>query len=80
MGLDVFAVLGSPRAAALLDSKYQQTQYANYLAQRKKLQAEINALTPQDWQQNLYYGWMYCLLPILHPHSTADSSSNDLAG
>jgi hypothetical protein len=68
MGLDVFAVLGSARAAALLDNRYHQSQYQNYLAQRKKLQAEIQALTPTDWQQNLYYGWMYCLLPIMQPH------------
>ncbi|HEX2950322.1 MAG TPA: DUF3160 domain-containing protein, partial [Armatimonadota bacterium] len=67
MGLDVFAVLGSPRAAQLLDTVYQQTRYANYLSQRKKLQDEITALTPQEWQQNLYYGWMYTLLPLLPP-------------
>ncbi len=67
MGLDVFAVLGSPRAAQLLDTVYRQTQYANYLSQRKKLQAEVRALTPAEWQQNLYYGWMYCLMPLLPP-------------
>jgi len=67
LGLDVFAVLGSPRAAQLLDVTYKQTTFVNYLKQRKKLQDEIRALTPQDWQQNLYYGWMYCLLPLMPP-------------
>ncbi len=67
LGLDVFAVLGSARAAQLLDVTYQQAQYAHYLAQRQKLQGEIHALTPREWRQNLYYGWMYCLLPMLAP-------------
>lgn len=66
-GLDVFAVLGSPRAAQLLDRVHKQPEYANYLTQRDKLQAEFAAFTPQVWQQNLYYGWMYCLLPLLSP-------------
>lgn len=67
LGLDVFAVLGSARAAEILDTVYKQTEYANYLQQRQKLQQEIAGLTPQDWQQNLYYGWMYCLQPLLQP-------------
>ncbi|MHB9107712.1 MAG: DUF3160 domain-containing protein [Armatimonadota bacterium] len=67
LGLDVFAVLGSPRAAQLLDVVYKEPRYANYLTQRKKLQAEFARLTPEDWRQNLYYGWMYCLLPMLKP-------------
>lgn len=66
-GLDVFAVLGSARAAQLLDETYKQTEFANYLKQRKKLQDEIAKLTVKDWQQNLYYGWTYCLLPLLSP-------------
>jgi hypothetical protein len=67
MGLDVFAVLGNAHAAQLLDETYRQPQYANYLSQRKKLQDEIAALTPAEWMQNLYYGWMYCLLPLQQP-------------
>jgi len=66
-GLDVFAVLGSQRAAQLLDDKYQQPKYTHYLEQRKKLQDEIAAMAAKDWRQNLYYGWMYCLLPSLAP-------------
>lgn len=67
LGLDVFAVLGSPRAAQLLDVIYNEPRFAHYLEQRKKLQAEFAALTPEEWRQNLYYGWMYCLLPMLKP-------------
>jgi len=67
LGLDVFAVLGSPRAAQLLDQVYKQPRFANYLSQRRKLQQEFGRLTPADWQQNLYFGWMYCLQPLLMP-------------
>ncbi|HOF88663.1 MAG TPA: DUF3160 domain-containing protein, partial [Armatimonadota bacterium] len=67
LGLDVFAVLGNPRAAQLLDVVYKQPAFENYLAQRKMLMDEIAALSPADWQQNLYYGWMYCLLPLQTP-------------
>jgi hypothetical protein len=66
-GLDVFAALGSPRALQLLTRVYHQDTYANYLNQMQKMQAETAAYTPQEWRQNLYYGWMYCLLPLLHP-------------
>ncbi|MHB9131250.1 MAG: DUF3160 domain-containing protein [Armatimonadota bacterium] len=67
MGLDVFAVLGNPRAAQILDETLKQTRYGNYLEQRKKMQDEVKALTAREWQQNLYYGWMYCLLPLQEP-------------
>ena len=66
-GLDVFAVLGSPRAAQLLDVVYKEPRFEHYLDQRQKLQAEFAALTSEEWRQNLYYGWMYCLLPMLKP-------------
>lgn len=67
LGLDVFAVLGDPRAAQLIDTVYRETRFDQYLAQRNKLQQEIRAMTPADWGQNLYYGWMYCLLPLTQP-------------
>ena len=70
MGLDVFAVLGSERAAQLLDVLYKQPQYVNYLAQREKMRKEFSALSAQDWQQNLYFGWMYCLQTLLQPKGT----------
>ncbi|NUQ00803.1 MAG: DUF3160 domain-containing protein [Armatimonadetes bacterium] len=69
MGLDVFAVLGSQRAAELLDKVYQQPKFANYLEQRQKLTAQFAALSPVDWQQNLYHGWLYVLQPLLSPAS-----------
>jgi len=64
LGLDVFAVFGNPRAAQILDEVLNEDRYEGYLDQRAKLQAEIQALTAADWQQNLYYGWLYCLLPL----------------
>ncbi|MBN1541297.1 DUF3160 domain-containing protein, partial [candidate division KSB1 bacterium] len=65
MGLDVMAVLGSERAAAHLDTLYQQTRYANYGYQRSVLGAEFAARPAADWAQNLYWNWLYTLLPLL---------------
>jgi hypothetical protein len=67
LGLDILAVLGNPRAAHLIESLYKEQRYAHYTAQRAKLAAEAKALTPDDWQQNLYYGWLYTLLPLQQP-------------
>ena len=68
LGLDLCAVLGSPRAAQLLDEVYQQSSISGYLPQRNKMQAAMRALTVQDWQQSLSYGWMYSLQPLFTPH------------
>ncbi|MCC7492304.1 MAG: DUF3160 domain-containing protein [Fimbriimonadaceae bacterium] len=64
-GLDVMAVLGSSRAAELLDKVYGEPAFEHYLSQRGKLQAEFGKLTTADWQQNLYFGWLYSLQPLL---------------
>ncbi|MBU1879303.1 MAG: DUF3160 domain-containing protein [Chloroflexi bacterium] len=64
-GLDVFAVLGSDRATDILKGVYHEDRFANYDTQIAKLQAEFGELTTDDWTQNLYYGWLYALLPLL---------------
>ncbi len=66
-GLDVLAVLGSERAYTILKDVYKENRFANYDAQMSKLRAEFGALTEADWTQNLYYGWLYALLPLLEP-------------
>lgn len=61
-GLDVMAAFGSERAWELLDD---QKHYENYVSQMQKLWNEIGNLTEAEWTQNLYYLWLYSLLPLL---------------
>jgi len=67
MGLDVMAVLGSEAAFALLDKVYNETGYWNYRTQMDKLKGEFAAMPADAWAQNLYWNWLYCLLPMLEP-------------
>ena len=64
-GLDVMAVLGSDRAYEILDTVYEDTQYPNYQEQMAKLRREFSEYPMETWAQNLYYNWLYSLLPLL---------------
>ncbi|MHA2262128.1 MAG: DUF3160 domain-containing protein, partial [Candidatus Thorarchaeota archaeon] len=61
-GLDVMAALGSERAWELLDD---QKVYARYVEQMETLRSGIVNITIEEWTQNLYYLWLYSLLPLL---------------
>jgi hypothetical protein len=61
-GLDVMAALGSERAWELLDD---QKVYARYVEQMETLRSGIANITEGEWTQNLYYLWLYSLLPLL---------------
>jgi hypothetical protein len=63
-GLDILAVLGSKRALEILE-KDGDTEYEYYYDQLNKLKQEFSSLTAEDWKQNLYFRWLYCLLPLL---------------
>lgn len=65
-GLDIMAILGSDRAYDLLDSLYEQTAYPNYAERINQFQTEFRALSPAEWAQNLYWNWLYCLMPLLY--------------
>ncbi len=65
-GLDIMAILGSNRAFAILDSLYQQTSYQNYAQQINGFKTEFANLSPAAWAQNLYWNWLYCLMPLLY--------------
>ncbi|MDZ7402225.1 MAG: DUF3160 domain-containing protein, partial [candidate division KSB1 bacterium] len=65
-GLDVMAILGSDRAFAILDSLYKQTAYQNYTQQINGFKTEFANLSPAVWAQNLYWNWLYCLMPLLY--------------
>jgi hypothetical protein len=61
-GLDIMAVLGSERALHHLEP---ENKYANYETQMATLQKEFSNLDESVWTQNLYWTWLYCLLPLL---------------
>jgi len=64
-GLDVMAVLGSERAYEILDTVYHDTQYLNYIEQMEMLKAKFAGYASEIWAQNLYYNWLYTLIPLL---------------
>jgi len=63
-GLDVMAVLGSRRALTILE-KEGDTDFTGYDEQLNKLKKEFSSLTQKQWSQNLYWGWLYSLIPLL---------------
>jgi len=63
-GLDVMSAFGSERAWELLDD---QKHFYNYVEQMEMLRNSIGDLTAEEWTQNLYYLWLYSLLPLLSP-------------
>jgi hypothetical protein len=62
MGLDVMAALGSDRAWDLLEP---EKVYANYESQMSMLWDVVANITDAEWTSNLYYLWLYSLLPLL---------------
>ena len=61
-GLDVMTALGSDRAWEYLDD---QKDFLNYVAQMESLWEYVENVTAEDWTQNLYWVWLYSLLPLL---------------
>jgi hypothetical protein len=66
-GLDMLAVLGSQRARQLQISTYHQDQFANYTNQLDSLTAQFAAKPGSQWVDNLYWNWLYTLVPLLQP-------------
>ncbi len=65
--LDVASGLGSERAYDLLLNVYNQGQYQNYTTQMETVRGEFAGLPPEQWTENLYWGWLYTLQPLLSP-------------
>lgn len=67
-GLDVMAVLGSKRAADILDNVYKVPKdWSGYLPARDKLVKEFAAKPLSTWQSNLYWGWLWALGSFTEP-------------
>ncbi len=67
-GLDVMALLGSLQAQEILIEE-GDTDYIDYWTQFDKLQSEFNAMDVNDWNQNLYWSWLYTLKSLMNEFS-----------
>jgi len=71
-GLDILAILGSKRALEIL-KKEGDTEYRYYYKQLDKLKKEFALKREEDWKQNLYWRWLYSLLPLLEETQGKDN-------
>ncbi|MCF7885435.1 MAG: DUF3160 domain-containing protein [Candidatus Marinimicrobia bacterium] len=62
--LDVMAALHSEEAFNLLD-QMGDTDYPNYIEQLSKLKQMYKEYPDSQWAENLYWNWLYCLMPLL---------------
>jgi hypothetical protein len=69
MGLDIMSILGSDRAFAIADSVYKQTTYLNYTETINAFNKDFSEKAPEEWAQNLYWNWLYSLMPLLYQKS-----------
>ncbi len=59
-GLDVFATLGSKRAADLIARLYKpDALWPDYKANFEKMRAKFTALPDAVWQSNMYFSWLW---------------------
>lgn len=65
-GLDLLASMGSDAALNILKAAGED-RYANYGPQMAKNRASFAALTPTDWNANVYSGWLYTLQALARP-------------
>jgi len=63
-GLDVMSILGSERAKEILIAE-GDTEYVDYDQRYGELRNEFDQLGLSDWTQNLYWGWLYSLKPLI---------------
>ncbi len=61
--MDIPAAMGSEEAYALLKDM-GASDYQNYPENMKKMQTYIAGLDKSSWTQNLYWNWLYTLLPL----------------
>jgi hypothetical protein len=63
-GLDVASVFGSSRAEEIIESE-GDADYHGYEEQLAKLREEFGKLPLEQWTENLYWGWLHSLRPLL---------------
>lgn len=68
-GLDIPAALGSQEALSIL-TEMGETKYDKYSANMEKTKTHIAEQPTSTWTQNLYWGWLHQLRPLLEVRST----------
>ncbi len=68
-GLDAMIVLGSQAAEDIIRSE-GDADYYKYDEQLTALKQEFRDLEAPVWVQNLYWSWLYALMPLLEPKGT----------
>ncbi|MDD5590259.1 MAG: DUF3160 domain-containing protein, partial [Candidatus Portnoybacteria bacterium] len=63
-GLDIPATMGSNEALNIVKAM-GETQYACYSENMSKMDDYLSGLETEVWTQNLYWGWLYQLRPLL---------------
>ncbi len=63
--LDLMAILGSQRARSLLIDLYHEDRFLNYTTQLDSLTTEFAVKPASQWVDNLYWNWLYTLVPLL---------------
>ena len=63
-GLDIPATMGSNEAKNILNGM-GETKYACYPENMSKMNEYVLGLSTEIWTQNLYWGWLYQLRPLL---------------
>jgi hypothetical protein len=59
-GLDVFAVLGSARAADIIASDYKPAEaWPGYTQSFESMKTKFAALPDSVWQSNMYFAWLW---------------------
>ena len=68
-GLDIPSALGSKEALNIL-TQMGETEYNKYSENMSKMQTYLAGLPVENWTQNLYWGWLYQLKPLIDVKST----------
>jgi len=63
-GMDIPAAMGSTEAYNILQAA-GETDYRNYPENMAKMKAYITGLSKETWNQNLYWNWLYTLMPLI---------------
>ena len=63
-GLDVMALLGSEQAREILIQE-GDTDYQGYWDRYNELAETFGAFSREDWNRNLYWGWLYSLKALI---------------